>query len=117
MAGEVHADRVGGEEGEVELAETVRARSTTERRPSGGVGRWIWGKGGLDDAGRLAGGVEGGLGREGEEKNGDLVVEKAWFRRRRWRSLHWRKTWSSRLQTSKRFLLIIKLLCFDNNLK
>jgi len=65
-----HGERVGGEEGDVELAEAVRAPGTREGGP-------VRGEHGLDDARRLAGGVERRVGREGERQHRVLVPPEA----------------------------------------
>lgn len=64
MAGEEHGNGIGGEEGEVELAEAVSPGGAMERGPVG--------EGALDDARRFPGGVESGVGGEGQQERHDL---------------------------------------------
>lgn len=49
------------------------------------MGLGLWAEDALDDAGGLTGGVEGGVGGEGEEEDGDLVERQGFV----WRFEGW----------------------------
>lgn len=83
MAGEEHGEGVGGEKGEVEFAESVGPLRSIKWGPPGvirAVGSGSGAQNGFDDRRGLAGGVEGGVGDEGENEDGNLVKDEGFFR-------------------------------------